>query len=253
MRSEATSELSPPISAVTTMLELKDLRVNYGRVQALKSVSISVGKGLIFAVLGANGAGKSTLVRAVLGLCAAKGDIQVDGNDITRLPTHERVRRGIALVPEGRRLFPDFTVEENLNIGTINRDDPDEIKRDVDEIYETFPRLKERRQQRAQTLSGGEGQMLAIARALLSKPKLLLLDEPSVGLMPIAVTDIFKSIARISKQKGLTVLLVEQNVKKALEIAHRAAVLELGQVVFEDDVAAVKGDPRIREAFLGGH
>lgn len=235
------------------MLKLNDLSVNYGRVQALKSVSLSIRQGTIFAVLGANGAGKSTLVRSVLGLCAAKGGIHVDGSDISRLPTHERVRLGIALVPEGRRLFPDFTVEENLKIGTINRAGLDEIKRDVEEIYQTFPRLKERRHQRAQTLSGGEGQMLAIARALLSKPKLLLLDEPSVGLMPIAVAEIFKAIADISKHKGLTVLLVEQNAKKALGIAHRAAVLELGKVVLEDDVEALKGDERIREAYLGGH
>ena len=146
-----------PISAIATMLELKDLSVSYGRVQALKSVSFTVRRGTIFAVLGANGAGKSTLVRSVLGLCAAKGGIRVDGSDISRVPTHERVRQGIALVPEGRRLFPDFTVEENLQIGTINRHDVDDVKRDLDEIYEIFPRLKERRPQRAQTLSGGEG------------------------------------------------------------------------------------------------
>lgn len=235
------------------MLELRDVGVSYGRVQALKSVSISVPRGTIFAVLGANGAGKSTLVRAVLGLCAARGEVRVDGTDITPLATYQRVRLGIALVPEGRRLFPDFTVEENLRVGTINRVDADDIKRDVEEIYERFPKLRERRHQRSQTLSGGEGQMLAIARALLSRPKLLLLDEPSVGLMPIAVTDIFRSIAEISSQKGLTVLIVEQNAKKALAIANRAAVLELGHVVLEDDVAALKEDPRIQEAYLGGH
>lgn len=243
----------PLISAAVKMLSLNNLSVNYGRVQALKSVSLSIPQGTIFAVLGANGAGKSTLVRSVLGLCATKGGIHIDGSDITRLPTHQRVRLGIALVPEGRRLFPDFTVEENLKIGTINRKGLEEIRGDVDEIYETFPRLRERCHQRAQTLSGGEGQMLAIARALLSKPRLLLLDEPSVGLMPIAVTEIFKSIAAISKQKGLTVLLVEQNAKKALAIAHRAAVLELGTVVLEDDVETLKEDRRIQEAYLGGH
>lgn len=235
------------------MLKVRDLCVNYSRVQALKSVSLSVPEGSVFAVLGANGAGKSTLIRAVIGLCAAKGDIHFDGADISRLPTHERVRRGIAVVPEGRKLFPDFTVEENLRIGTINRDDPAGVKCDVDEIYQTFPKLKERRQQRAQTLSGGEGQILAIARALLSKPKLLLLDEPSVGLMPIAVAEIFKSIAEISEQKRLTVVLVEQNAKKALAIAHRAAVLELGRLVVEDSVEALKGDERIQGAYLGGH
>jgi branched-chain amino acid transport system ATP-binding protein len=235
------------------MLKVKDLCVNYSRVQALKSVSISVQQGSIFAVLGANGAGKSTLIRAVIGLCAAKGDVHFDGADISQLPTHERIRRGIAVVPEGRKLFPDFTVDENLRIGTINRPDPDGVKCDVDEIYETFPKLKERRQQRAQTLSGGEGQILVIARALLSKPKLLLLDEPSVGLMPIAVAEIFKSIAKISEQKRLTVVLVEQNAKKALAIAHRAAVLELGRLVVEDNVEALKSDERIQGAYLGGH
>lgn len=235
------------------MLKINDLSVNYGRVQALKSISLSVHQGTIFAVLGANGAGKSTLVRSILGLCTAKGDIHLNGNDITRLPTHARVRLGIALVPEGRRLFPDFTVEENLKIGTLNRDPRDEIKVDFEEIYQIFPRLKERRHQRAQTLSGGEGQMLAIARALLSKPKVLLLDEPSVGLMPIAVSEIFRSIAEISKHKGLTVLLVEQNARKALSIASRAAVLELGNIVLEDNVAALKEDSRIQEAYLGGH
>jgi len=235
------------------MLELRDIDVNYGRVQALKSVSLSVSRGSIFAVLGANGAGKSTLLRAVLGLNAARGVVCIEGRDITRLATYQRVRCGIALVPEGRRLFPDFTVEENLHIGTINRDDRIEIKNDIDEIYESFPRLKERYRQRAQTLSGGEGQILAIARALLSRPKLLLLDEPSVGLMPIAVSDIFNSISRISKQKGLTVLLVEQNARKALAIADHAAVLELGSLVIEADVETLKADSRIQESYLGGH
>jgi branched-chain amino acid transport system ATP-binding protein len=234
------------------MLELTDVYVNYGHVQALKSVSITVPEGCIFAVLGANGAGKTSLLRAILGLNSTIGAIRFSGMDISTLPTFERVRRGIALVPEGRRLFPDFTVEENLRIGTINRNDQIEVRSDIEEICETFPILRQRYRQRAQTLSGGEGQMVAIARALLSRPKLLLLDEPSVGLMPIAVAETFKNIARVSEKKGLTVLLVEQNAKKALGIADRAAVLELGQLAFEGTASAVMADHRVKEAYLGG-
>jgi branched-chain amino acid transport system ATP-binding protein len=234
------------------MLEISDLYVNFGHVQALKSVSIKVPEGCIFAVLGANGAGKTTLLRAILGLNSTKGGIRFAGVDIASFPTFERVRLGIALVPEGRRLFPEFTVEENLRIGTINRHDRAEIADDIAEIFEIFPFLKERRRQRAHTLSGGEGQMLAIARALLSRPKMLLLDEPSAGLMPIAVAETFKNIAQVSKKKRLTVLLVEQNARKALSIADRAGVLELGRLVFEDRAAAVMADDRIKEAYLGG-
>jgi len=233
------------------MIEIADLHVHYGRVQALASVSISVPDGQIFAVLGANGAGKTTLLRSILGLTNAKGAIRFDGADISRLSVTERVRRGIALVPEGRRLFPDFTVEENLKIGAFNRTDRAEVQRDIDEICESFPILKERYQQRSRTLSGGEGQMLAIGRALLARPRLLLLDEPSVGLMPMAVTEIFKMIGDIPKQKAITVLLVEQNTKKALAVAQRAAVLELGRLVFEGSVDTVAADPRVKEAYLG--
>jgi branched-chain amino acid transport system ATP-binding protein len=233
------------------MLELNDVRVNFGHVQALKSVSIKVPEGCIFAVLGANGAGKTTLLRAILGLNGAKGGIRFAGLDIGMLPTFERVRLGIALVPEGRRLFPEFTVEENLRIGTVNRNDRAEVRNDIGEIFEVFPILKERYHQLARTLSGGEGQMLAIARALLSRPKMLLLDEPSAGLMPIAVAETFKNIAQVSKKKGLTVLLVEQNARKALSIADYAGVLELGRLVFEGEAAAVMADGRVKEAYLG--
>jgi branched-chain amino acid transport system ATP-binding protein len=234
------------------MLELDDIQVNFGHVRALRSVSITVPEGCIFAVLGANGAGKTTLLRAVLGLNGAKGGIRFAGVDIGKLKTFERVRLGIALVPEGRRLFPEFTVEENLRIGAINRNDRREVSNDIAEICETFPILKERYHQQARTLSGGEGQMLAIARALISRPKMLLLDEPSVGLMPSAVAETFKNIARVSKKKGLTVLLVEQNAKKALAIADHAGVLELGRLAFEGPAAAIMTDARVKEAYLGG-
>jgi branched-chain amino acid transport system ATP-binding protein len=234
------------------MLELDRVQVSFGQVEALRSVSLKVPHGCIFAVLGANGAGKTTLIRAILGLNDAKGRIRFDGNDIGALATFERVRLGIALVPEGRRLFPEFTVEENLRIGTINRNDDAEVSKDIAGMLELFPVLRERHRQQARTLSGGEGQMLAIARALLSRPKLLLLDEPSAGLMPMAVTETFRSIARVSKQKGLTVLLVEQNARKALAIADHAGVLELGRLVFEGPAAAVMADGRVKEAYLGG-
>jgi branched-chain amino acid transport system ATP-binding protein len=184
-------------------------------------------------------------------LTAAKGAIRFDGTEISPLSVTQRVRRGIALVPEGRRLFADFTVEENLRIGAFNRRDRAEIERDIADICDIFPILRERYRQRSRTLSGGEGQMLAIGRALLARPKLLLLDEPSVGLMPIAVAEIFRMIAEIPKQKAITVLLVEQNAKKALAVADRAAVLELGCVAFEGAAADVAADPRVKEAYLG--
>jgi branched-chain amino acid transport system ATP-binding protein len=234
------------------MIEISDLHVNYGRVHALSSISIKLRPGEIFAVLGANGAGKTTLLRSILGLTAAKGAICFDGEDISGLTVSDRVRRGIALVPEGRRLFPEFTVEENLRIGAFNRTDRADVERDIANICKIFPILKERSQQRSRTLSGGEGQMLAIGRALLARPRLLLLDEPSVGLMPIAVSEIFKMIGDIPKTKAITVLLVEQNAKKALAVANRAAVLELGRVVFEGDASTVATDPRVKDAYLGG-
>jgi branched-chain amino acid transport system ATP-binding protein len=233
------------------VITLENLSVSYGKVAALSAVSLSAVSGQIYAVLGANGAGKTSLLRAILGLNDAKGAIRFDGADISRLTVVERVRRGIALVPEGRRLFPDFTVEENLKIGACNRADRVEVSRDLDEICEIFPILRERYRQRSESLSGGEGQMLAIGRALLARPKLLMLDEPSVGLMPMAVAKIFEMLAAIPKKKGITVLLVEQNARKALRIADRATVLELGRVVLEDSAEGIAADVRVREAYLG--
>jgi len=233
------------------VIKLDDICVNYGKVTALSAVSLLAEPGQIYAVLGANGAGKTSLLRAILGLNKAKGTIQFDGADISRLTVVERVRRGIALVPEGRRLFPDFTVEENLKIGAFNRSDRPDVERDIEEICGIFPILRERYHQRSESLSGGEGQMLAIGRALLARPKLLMLDEPSVGLMPIAVAKIFEMIGAIPKNKGITVLLVEQNARKALGVADRAAVLELGRVVLEGSAAEIAADPRVKEAYLG--
>jgi len=234
------------------MLEIRDVHVRYGHFSALKGVSLTVELGEIFAVLGANGAGKTTLLRAILGLADAEGTVLFAGEDISHLPVAERVRLGIALVPEGRRLFPEFTVAENLRIGAFNRTDHPEVERDIEEICETFPVLKERYGQQSRTLSGGEGQMLAIGRALMSRPRLLLLDEPSVGLMPRAVSEIFKMIGAIPEKKGITVLLVEQNTKRALAVADRAAVLEMGRVALTGDVQTVATDHRVKEAYLGG-
>src|SRR5262245_16559102 len=234
------------------MLEIKDLHVRYGHLSALKGVSLAVELGEIFAVLGANGAGKTTLLRAILGLADAEGTVRLAGEDISHLPVAERVRLGIALVPEGRRLFPEFTVAENLRIGAFNRTDRPGVEQDIEEICKTFPVLKERYGQQSRTLSGGEGQMLAIGRALMSRPRLLLLDEPSVGLMPRAVSEIFKMIAAIPEKKGITVLLVEQNTKRALAVADRAAVLEMGRVALSGDVQTVATDHRVKEAYLGG-
>jgi branched-chain amino acid transport system ATP-binding protein len=233
------------------MIEVRDLHVWYGHVHALNGISFALSRAQIFAVLGANGAGKTTLLRSILGLNASKGDIILEGRDISRLSTHERVRHGIAMVPEGRRLFPEFTVGENLRIGAYHRHDRPAVARDIEEACALFPILRERFHQQACTLSGGEGQMLAIARALVSRPRLLLLDEPSVGLMPKAVHEIFEIIRQIPQKNSVTVLLVEQNTKKALAVADDAAVLELGRVVLTGTAAQVASDPRTREAYLG--
>ena len=233
------------------MLELDNVSVYYGHIQALKSVSLSIPAGGIFAVLGANGAGKTTLLRSIVGLVGVKAAVKFDGQDLTGMPTYRRARLGVALVPEGRRLFPDFSVGENLRVGAISRADHDEIEADIESVCARFPVLHRRFDQRAKTLSGGEGQMLAIGRALMLKPKLLLMDEPSAGLMPKVVGEIFEMIRTISRQ-GKTVLLVEQNARKALSVADRAAVLEIGRIVLEGPVSELRTDSRIKAAYLGG-
>ncbi|WJR76839.1 ABC transporter ATP-binding protein [Bradyrhizobium sp. NP1] len=235
------------------MIKIENLSASYGRIQALRAVTLNMSPGTVFAVLGANGAGKTTLLRSILGLVSTTGTVRLDGQDISRLATHERIRRGIAIVPEGRRLFSDLTVRENLLIGAINRSDRSRVQSELQDICDAFPILGKRRDQAAKSLSGGEGQLLALGRAMLSRPKVLLLDEPSVGLMPIAVTEVFTTVAKVSREKGLTILLVEQNAKKALKIADEAAVLELGSVAFKDSARGMREDRRVQEAYLGGH
>lgn len=232
------------------MLQLEEVNVYYGHIQALRTVSLNVPDGEIYAILGANGAGKSTLLRSVLGLAPYQGRITLQGRGLEGTPAHRRVAEGIALAPEGRRLFSSFSVEENLRMGAYLRNDSEEIEKDIETMYETFPILKSRKNQRAGTLSGGEGQMLAISRALMSRPKLLLMDEPSMGLMPKMVNEIFAMVKNIP-DSGVTVLLVEQNAQKALEVATIAAVLELGAVVHEGAPEELAADARVREAYLG--
>ncbi|MDR1569792.1 MAG: ABC transporter ATP-binding protein [Oscillospiraceae bacterium] len=234
-------------------LEIRDLRVSYGGIQALKGVSFTVNEGSIVTLIGANGAGKSTTLRAVSGLQKADGgSITLDGQSIMGLPTKEIVRRGIVMVPEGRRVFPDMTVRENLLIGAFIRSDRAEVEKDLRHVFELFPRLSERTWQMAGTLSGGEQQMLAVGRALMAKPKLLMMDEPSLGLAPLIVRGIFDIIKRVNAD-GITVLLIEQNANAALRVAGYGYVLETGSIVLEGSGAALMADPRVQEAYLGKH
>jgi branched-chain amino acid transport system ATP-binding protein len=234
-----------------SLLALERLQVSYGGIRAVKGVDLAVEAGELVCLIGANGAGKTTTLRAVTGLVrAAGGAVRYDGEDITRLRVHEIARRGLALVPEGRGVFAQLTIEENLAMGAYARDDRAAVAADVERAFALFPRLKERRRQTAGTLSGGEQQMLAIARALMSRPKLLLLDEPSMGLAPLMVEKIFEVIRAIAAE-GVTMLLVEQNARLALEVSHRGYVLEGGVVAIAGEARSLLGDPRIREAYLG--
>lgn len=233
------------------MLEVKGLQVYYGMIQALKDVSFEVNQGEVIALIGANGAGKTTTLHTVTGLLPAKaGSIMFEGVDITKVPAHKIVEMGIAHVPEGRRVFAQLSVYENLIMGAYTRKDKKEIAENLEKVYQRFPRLKERKNQRAGTLSGGEQQMLAMGRALMSNPKMIVMDEPSMGLSPIFVNEIFDIIEKVSAS-GTTVLLVEQNAKKALSIADRAYVLETGKIVLSGDAKELMNDDSIKKAYLG--
>ena len=235
-----------------TILELTDVTAHYGNIKALKGISLSVRSGEIVSIIGANGAGKSTTLMTICGIVkATSGDIRYQGESILGTNPDKLPARGLCQVPEGRRIFPRLTVEENLDMGAFFRSDKDGIKRDVDHVYELFPKLRERRRQPGGTLSGGEQQMLAIGRALMSRPKLLLLDEPSLGLAPLIVQQIFRIIKDISEQSGVSILLVEQNANVALNMAQRGYVLETGSVVMQDEAQALLANPDIRKAYLG--
>lgn len=232
------------------ILEVTDLEVFYGVIQALKGISFEVNPGEIIALIGANGAGKTTTLQTVTGLIPSKaGKIVYDGKDITRLPGHKLVSMGVAHVPEGRRVFAQLTVLQNLKLGAYTRKDKKETEDTLKVIYQRFPRLEERKNQMAGTLSGGEQQMLAMGRALMSHPKLIVMDEPSMGLSPIYVNEIFDIIQKINED-GTTVLLVEQNAKKALSIANRAYVLETGSIVLSGDAAELMNDDSVKKAYL---
>ena len=233
------------------MLEVKDLQVSYGMIQAIKGISFEVNQGEVIALIGANGAGKTTILHTVTGLLAPKkGSIVFEGQDITKVPAHKIVSMGMAHVPEGRRVFAQLSVYDNLKMGAYTRSDKNEIEESLEMVYKRFPRLEERKNQMAGTLSGGEQQMLAMGRALMSKPKIILMDEPSMGLSPIFVNEIFNIIQDVSAS-GTTVLLVEQNAKKALSIADRAYVLETGNIALEGDAKILMNDDSIKKAYLG--
>ena len=235
------------------MLELTDLTVGYGGITALHGINLTVEEGTIVTLIGANGAGKTTTLRAISGLVRAKGGrITFEGQDITNQPPHRTVSRGIAHSPEGRMVFANLTVRENLRMGAYLRRDKANFAKDFDFIFTIFPRLKERIRQTAGTLSGGEQQMLAIGRALMSKPKLLLLDEPSLGIAPLLTRTIFEQIVAINRDLKMTILLIEQNANLALEVSHYGYVLETGRILLHDNAAGLRANPKVREAYLGG-
>jgi branched-chain amino acid transport system ATP-binding protein len=232
------------------LLEVADIRTHYGSIEALKGVSLTVEEGEVVTLIGSNGAGKSTTLRSISGLTpASSGRITFAGQDITRVPAHEIVSYGIALSPEGRHCFPRMTVRENLDLGAHHRRDA-EVSADLDRVFELFPRLHEREKQKAGTMSGGEQQMLAIGRALMARPRLLMLDEPSMGIAPILVQRIYETIGEINRD-GVTILLVEQNANYALDVSVRGYVLETGRVVLANDSAQLRDDPEVQRAYLG--
>ncbi len=235
------------------MLEIRDLHVSYGAITALHGISLNVEKGTIVTLVGGNGAGKTTTLRAISGIVPVRsGSIRFEGSEIRSLKAHEIVACGIAQSPEGRMVFANLTVRENLRMGAFLRKDRAGISKDEEYVFSIFPRLKEREKQSAGTLSGGEQQMLAIGRSLMSRPRCLMLDEPSLGIAPILVRTIFEKIAEINRELGLTVLLVEQNANLALEVSHRGYVLETGRIILEGASAELKSNAQVRAAYLGG-
>ncbi len=237
--------------AATPLLALEGLKVAYGGIQAVKGIDLVVGKGELVCLIGANGAGKTTTLKGVTGLQPVTGGtVRYDGEDVTGAPAFQLVRRGLAMVPEGRGVFGALTIEENLAMGAYTRNDRDGIRSDVERVFALFPRLKERHRQTAGTLSGGEQQMLAMGRAMMSRPRLLLLDEPSMGLAPLMVQKVFETVLAVSGE-GVTILLIEQNAKLALEVSHRGYVMESGEITLAGDAKALLHDPKIRAAYLG--
>jgi branched-chain amino acid transport system ATP-binding protein len=235
------------------MLEIKNLGVNYGSITALKGISLEVKQGDIVTLIGANGAGKTTTLKTISGLLRVRsGEIYYEGNRIANLPPHQIVKLGISHVPEGRMIFANLTVQENLRMGAYLQKDKAAIRSEQDFVFGMFPRLKERQSQVAGTLSGGEQQMLAIGRALMSRPKFLMMDEPSLGIAPLLVKTIFEKIVEINRERGITILLVEQNANLALEISRYGYVLETGRIILQDNSAALRQNPQVKSAYLGG-
>ncbi|HHH41024.1 MAG TPA: ABC transporter ATP-binding protein [Chloroflexi bacterium] len=235
------------------MLEVQNLHTYYGNIHALRGISLTVDEGEIVTLIGANGAGKTTTLNTISGLLKPReGRVLLEGEEITDLPPHEIVKRGVVQAPEGRRIFARMTVMENLEIAAYTRTDKEGIRLDMERVFDLFPRLAERRNQLGGTLSGGEQQMLAIGRALMGKPRVLLLDEPSMGLAPLLVEEIFETIQQLNSEEGVTILLVEQNALMALSVAHRGYVLETGEVVLEGSAKELRENPDVRRAYLGG-
>lgn len=237
--------------SASPLLEIDGLRAFYGDAAALHGIKLDIAQGGVVALLGANGAGKTTTLRAICGVIRRQGRVNFDGRDTLGLATEDIVRLGIAHVPEGRGTFIELTVEENLRLGAITRKDKAKVREDLDRLFEYFPRLKERRQQQAGTLSGGEQQMLAISRALMLRPRLMLLDEPSFGLAPLVVQEIFRIMKRINLEEGVSMLIVEQNARQALELADHAYLLETGRIVLQGTAAEVRANEGIQRAYLG--